>query len=258
MDIKKKIRITVQISLCVAGWFAVMKLCTCGVEKLGSTWPGLLVKILTTMVIPYGILLPIVGIFMKKMEAPEGLGQRKLKPGQLFEILVIQSGLSIFLMFVTNILLTVSGVTVGNQLAGQVSDYFVFYIILLLLFNPIAEEYFFRGLVLKHLRVLGEREAILISACLFALPHVFSQGIAQMFYTFILGMVWGAVMVRTNNLKYVILLHAFSNLYGMFLPLMLMQSQAGMVIYMALWIVIVPVSAVVLCIRKKRCFFSEK
>ena len=94
-----------------------------------------------------------------------------------------------------------------------------FYIVLLLIFNPVMEELLFRKILLERLTCLGFKWAVICSAVLFALPHVVSQGVPQMFYTFGLGLVWGYITLKTGKLWPAIILHSLSNIYGAFIPM---------------------------------------
>lgn len=169
----------------------------------------------------------------------------------MMPIVVVQSGLSMFIMFVVNII----WIALGNKVTGmsfeQISSHLIFYMLLLLVFNPVFEEILFRKLVLERLRTMGDRNAIIVCAISFAFPHVISLGVPQMFYTFVLGLVWSYITVKSGKLLPAIVLHAFSNLYGTFLPMLLTQTQAGTMIYMVIWMMIMLLLAVVLLIRYK-------
>lgn len=122
---------------------------------------------------------------------------------------------------------------------------------LLLIFNPVAEEFLFRKLVLDRLLRFGAITAILVSSILFALPHAFSQGIPAVPYTFILGMVWAYMRVRTQTLWVPIALHSFSNFWGMIAPSLLMTGTIGPILYFTVWILIVPIAAILLLHRNR-------
>lgn len=79
----------------------------------------------------------------------------------------------------------------------------------------IAEEFFFRGMVLSALRTrLTPMVAVLASACLFGLFHVVNGSVLSLerfVPTTLLGIALGALAVRTDTLWPGILLHAMHN-----------------------------------------------
>lgn len=81
-------------------------------------------------------------------------------------------------------------------------------ILLLAFASPIMEEFVFRRCVLGRLRLYGEKAALLTSALLFALFH---GTVSQFFYAFGLGLVFGYVYLKTNRLRYSMILHVIIN-----------------------------------------------
>ncbi len=75
----------------------------------------------------------------------------------------------------------------------------------------VAEEFLFRGCVLSNLLPYGKTTAIVISALLFSLMH---GNFAQFFYTFVAGLVLGAVYVETGSIWTSTFIHLFNNFYG--------------------------------------------
>jgi len=73
---------------------------------------------------------------------------------------------------------------------------------------PVFEELIFRKTLIDKLRVLGEREALLISSLLFGLVH---QNSAQFFYAYGAGLMLGMLYLRTGRVGYTMLLHAMVN-----------------------------------------------
>ena len=96
-------------------------------------------------------------------------------------------------------------------------DYTPGMLFLLLLFAPVVEEVVFRHLMASVLFRHGERFYVLASAISFAIVHSVATGLAQVVYTFILGLVWASLYVKTGRLPLVILLHALSNLHPVLL-----------------------------------------
>ena len=73
---------------------------------------------------------------------------------------------------------------------------------------PLAEEIFFRKVLLDRLKPYGEGFAILGSALLFALIH---GNLFQMLYAFVVGALFGYIAVKTGGVRWTIPLHAGVN-----------------------------------------------
>lgn len=72
----------------------------------------------------------------------------------------------------------------------------------------VLEEMSFRGILLERLRPLGDRFAVVVSALLFGLAH---GNIVQIPFAFLLGLLFGYIVVRTNNIWLAIVLHFLNN-----------------------------------------------
>ena len=80
---------------------------------------------------------------------------------------------------------------------------------------PIAEELAFRAISLKYL-IRGGLPCLIaatVQALLFGILHM---NLVQSTYTFVLGMVLGAVMLKTGKLFYTVLAHITFNIWGIF------------------------------------------
>ena len=88
------------------------------------------------------------------------------------------------------------------------------------LLAPIAEELFFRKVLIDRLRKYGDMPAILVSAAIFGLSH---GNFSQFFYAFLLGLVFGAVYCSTGRLRYGIGLHMGINFFGSIYSTLLMR-----------------------------------
>ena len=75
---------------------------------------------------------------------------------------------------------------------GYIEDIGTVDIFILLLFAPVFEELFYRRIILTSLK-MEKTQAIFLSAFLFASVHLISQGLKQVGYTMILGVIWGVL-----------------------------------------------------------------
>ncbi len=75
----------------------------------------------------------------------------------------------------------------------------------------LCEEFLFRGCILSNLLPYGKVTAIFASAVLFSMMH---GNVAQFFYTFVAGLVLGAVYVETGSIWPCTFIHLFNNFYS--------------------------------------------
>ncbi len=244
-----------RMTVAVALWFSVTFV---GGKLLAPLLEGVLPEmasiILRTMVLPYtlGLMLFCMAVIGMKKTPVTGRSEGKVSAGTIVKFFLIQTGLSFPCMVAGNIACKILGADIGGMSAEQLFGRLGFYIVLLLIFNPIFEELLFRKFVLERLTCLGTAGSVICSAVLFAIPHVFSQGFPQMLYTFALGLVWGYVTIRTGKLLPAIILHSLSNLYCAFIPslLSLIHPMAQVPFVMLTLAVMLP-SAIVLISREK-------
>lgn len=251
---KNKIIVILRIILGLAGWFIITIGFAGLVEPdLMGKIPDILRLILGRMIVPYTAGLGIFYMITFGMERKTPSGQQQVTVPFLLKGLIIQLGFAIPVSTITGILITALGGNVGSSPAEALfGANRLFYAVLLLLFNPIFEELLFRKMVLERLLVLGEKEAVIFSAVLFAIPHVISQGIPQMFATFILALVWGYIRVKTGKLWPCIVLHGLFNLFSGYIVLALSGTTAGSVVLVLGFMLLLPVLAVVFLVRDRR------
>ena len=210
---------------------------------------------LISMVLPYTIglglfMLPCIGMPATSLKA-----EPTVKPTAFFMLkaFVVQTGLSFPLMMVINIILTVLKIDKGGLSADELLGNPVFYAVLLLIFNPVMEEVLFRKLIMDRLSVLGVKGMIIVSSALFAVPHLFSQGPAQVPFTFAMGLVLAYVTWKTGKLWPAMVLHALSNLYFGFTPVLLNMVHPALTVLFVLFTLglMVPLTVVILTHKKR-------
>ncbi|NMA50527.1 MAG: CPBP family intramembrane metalloprotease [Mollicutes bacterium] len=167
-----------------------------------------------------------------------------------------------FLQFTTLItLMLVSGIfiIITKNIPNKTIDLNFSMIFSLLIFAPIVEEIVFRHLLAKKLLKHGDAFYIFVSAFCFSLVHGFSMGIPTMIYTFILGLIWSYLLVKTGNIIIVIAFHSLSNLFGsIFTQILSGFSDQAFMAYFFL-IIIFAIIGIILFIKNKKDFsFNEK
>ena len=87
------------------------------------------------------------------------------------------------------------------------SGYFISLISIVIL-PAVVEELLFRGLIFKGLKQYGKVFSITISALIFSIYHM---SIDQIIYPFLMGLLFGVIMYKENNILYCIAVHFTNN-----------------------------------------------
>ncbi len=244
---KNNIIVIIRVALAIAVWWIIYKGYIAFVEPLfADSMPEALRLVISSMIVPYTVGLGLSFLLVKGMEDGELSGDLDATPGLIGKAFLVQTGLALPIVFIVNIILRIFGVTkVGMTADTLFGSNWLFYVILLLLFNPIFEELLFRKLALDKLLVLGETPAIIISSVFFALPHIYSQGIPLFFGTFIAALIWAYVRVKTGKMWPVILLHSLFNIYGSYFVLGCSSTIPTSMLYMFLTVIVMPVAGII-------------
>lgn len=251
---RNKVLTVVRVTIGLVCWFLVYKLYGVFADPLlTGVLPSVIRMILASMVVPYTLGLGAFCLVTLGMHRESVSSHADTKPGigMILKYFVIQTGLSFPVMVVINAVLTVAGVKSNAITADDLFGNFWFYIVLLLIFNPVFEELLFRKMVMSRLSCLGTKGAIICSAILFALPHVYSQGVAQMFFTFALGLVWGYITIRTGKLWPAIILHSLSNIYCAYVPLIAAKIHPALSIVFVMITMSVMIPLTIVFMRKE-------
>jgi len=121
---------------------------------------------------------------------------------------------------------------------------------------PTVEELIFRKLLLDKLRRFGDIPAILLTGIAFGLFHM---NLSQFFYATALGIIFAYVAIRTNTVKYSILLHIMINFIGTVIAPLATEENMAFYIILICWVLIAIALGTVffiLNIRKIRLFRS--
>ena len=126
-------------------------------------------------------------------------------------------------------------------------------VFMLLVFNPIVEEYVFRHLFATRLLKHGERFYVLASAYCFAVLHGVSMGPIHIVYTFILGLIWGYLTVKSGGIIIAILMHSISNLFNAVIVQKLMEkSVEALAAYSILIMVLGVIGLIIYLVNRKK------
>lgn len=248
---KNSFTVALRVALGLVVWFLIFKCFAAFVEPLyADKIPEVLVFIIRTMIVPYTLGMGGCYLIIRGMDKAEMTGGLVITPGLLFKAFLVQTGLSMPVIIITNIICTIAGIPNHGMGADALAGpHWLFYIVLLLVFNPIFEELLFRKLALDRLMVLGEKTAIVVSALFFALPHIYSAGVPQFFGTFIIALIYAYLRVRTGKLWPVIILHSLFNVYGCYFSMLAQGVAPVRAIFILLSILILPIIAVIMVVK---------
>lgn len=151
-------------------------------------------------------------------------------------IAVMQTG-SYISAFLSQMVQNIRGVALENDLNTLVMQSNVLTVVIMaVIIGPITEEFIYRKFIINRMRPYGERFAVVFSALLFALAH---GNFYQVFYSFGVGLIFGYLYVKTDNIKINIVYHMAVNFMGSVIPILFLKSDsvlnftfgAGMIFY---------------------------
>ncbi len=235
----------------IAVMFGVYWIYNCKVKTYIPASDG--IKTIMGLVCLYGIGLGLFSLIIKNISIKK-VDKKKIPGKTIILCFLLQFTAIVVLVIITNILLAAGMTHVTTEIAST-SFYMLF---MLLIFNPVIEEIVFRKMFADRLYKYGESFYILVSSFCFAIVHGVSLGIPQIVYTFILGMIWSYLYVKTRNLVLVILMHASSNLFGSVISQTLMGiSMVAAGIYSIVIILCGIIGFILFIVNKKKIMADE-
>ena len=226
----------------------------------------------------YLIAVPVGLLILRKAPATP-LPQRSMKPKSILAVTVI----SFFMMYAGNIfgtiintlLQSISGLPAANPIMNYAMDgSLLAKVLFMVILAPVIEEYIFRKQLIDRMHIYGGKLAVITSALMFGLFH---GNLAQMFYAFTLGLVFGYVYLKTGKLRYSIGLHMLINCIGSVVAPMFLEKLAvldtmevtdmaalepilpwlvGFGVYVVLLLGLAIAGLVLLCIYQRRTAFA--
>ncbi len=162
----------------------------------------------------YCVAFPITCFLMKRIPREDLKNTSSIGVGKWFYFLCI----AFFAMVVGSIIGSIVGVVfnqfginTGTAIEALTSDSSAIGSIVLALLAPIVEEMIFRKFLIDRMHRFGGHVAIMTSALMFGLFH---GNLAQFFYAWFLGIVFGYVYYKTGNVIYTMLMHMTINFFG--------------------------------------------
>ncbi len=200
-------------------------------------------------------LLYVVGlglfIFITKDVSKEPYA-RKEKGGVSAKTLILCFLLQCTAFMVLNILAIATSIFGGVSPSSEITPMTKSMLFMLLIFNPVVEEYVFRHLFASRLVKYGERFYILASAWCFAVVHGVSVGFAHIVYTFILGLIWAYLTVKSGNIVLAVIMHAVSNLFNSVVIQLLGENMEILAVYSMLLMALGAIGLIIYIINRKK------
>lgn len=175
----------------------------------------------------YVVGLVTLKLLFRKIEKVEPTEKSNFRLGKILYLIMITIGLGIGCTLITNVVKSlieqISGLSIGNRVADMMQKSSpTMMIIFVAILAPVCEELIFRGIFISRLRAYGDKTAIIYTAILFGLFHT---NFMQIPMAIAVGLVLGYAVVKTNKLRYSIILHMVMNLISSILTICMQYQQ---------------------------------
>lgn len=195
-----------------------------------------------TAVSVIGIGLPVLYFTLRKIPGPEHQEVVKLNVTKFITIFFI----SVAAMYLTNMIGTIVNMGIAGLRGKNIvnpayeaitGSNFILTFIYGVMIAPVAEELLYRKLLLDKLRRFGDVPAALLTGFAFGFFHM---NLSQFFYATTLGIIFAYVALKTNTIRYTIMLHIMINFIGVSLTPFILKSKDNLTIIflIGLWVLI--------------------
>ncbi len=221
-----------------------------------SEYYGVVITLLTVAGVGYPVFLTVIRKVPDSI--PMGGGAAKLSFRQfigLFFVCTAVMYLSSFAGSIISLLLTkLKGSEVGNPVEEFLSNSNIYLNALYIaIIGPAMEEYIFRKVLLNKLRRFGDLPAILFTSIAFGLYHL---NLSQFIYATTLGMIFSYTAIRTNTIKYTIIIHIMINTIGSVIAPLTLNNNNAMLL-LSLWVIVSIVIGMTLFQKNRRGILLE-
>lgn len=242
----------------IAVWYTTLVLISAGVgimEAIGIPALGFYERYLLVfneLGLAFGIIVAM--ITLRNLPKYEVQGE-KIGAGRFLKFILIGLAIGAIGNVIGSAILGFWNGATGNEAGAEVeellagSDYGIL-LLMVGIFAPFLEEFFFRKLLIDHTRQYGELTCILTSGVLFGLFH---GNFTQFFYAFGLGALFAYVYLRSGSLMLTFLFHAIFNIVSGILPAILMgMGEEAELMYAGVYMILLLIGAVFLFIGLRK------
>lgn len=244
MSPKKQLnKVTLAAAIMVAAVIAVSIFMQLAAKKIK---PGLMdtdwFSWAVTAVSVVGIGLPVLYLTLRKIPGPEHKEVVKLGFAKFVAIFFI----SVAAMYITNMIGTMVNMGIASLKGDNIvnpayeaikGSNFILTFVYGVMIAPVAEEILYRKLLLDKLRRFGDVPAALLTGFAFGFFHM---NLSQFFYATTLGIIFAYVALKTNTIRYTIMLHIMINFIGISLTPFILKAKDNLTIVflIGVWVLI--------------------
>lgn len=120
---------------------------------------------------------------------------------------------------------------------------------------PAVEEFIFRKVLLDKLRRFGDIPAILMTGIAFGLFHM---NLSQFFYAAVLGFIFAYLTIRTNTVRYAVILHMIVNTISTSVAPFVLKGNLILSMILSSWVFVAILVGVILFILYYKNIHIEK
>ncbi|MDF2587509.1 MAG: hypothetical protein K0S41_1350 [Anaerocolumna sp.] len=203
----------------------------------------------------YATSFPVFCLLVKKVPSIKKAEPKEMKLKELITAFLICMAATYIFNYFTIALNSFIGFIIGepikNPLSEAITSSNLFYtFIFACIVAPIFEEITFRGILLSKLRIFGDKTAIWLTALAFGLFHL---NLFQFFYATVLGIIFAYVAIKTNRIKYTIILHICINTMGsIIMPNLALSGNRLLISLAGVIIILLLVTGIGLFIKEKK------
>lgn len=242
----------------IQGFFTVFKFSVgTTAQKETIEQISFIVTYVLTMALPF-----FVFMLLTKIPAKTAFPLRKPRPSLALPAIPLTLGMSVIGILISSILLMLFSFlglsyNVPPVAAPTTTFATVLYLLSMSVLPAIIEELAFRGILMQSLRRHGDMFALVVSSVVFSLFH---GNLLQFPNTFILGMLIGFFVLRTDSLVTGMLMHFFNNflitVFDMYVISQLSEAEGNFATLALLgtYILIGVIAFVYLIVKKKEIF----
>ncbi len=216
-----------------------------------SEYYGVVLTMLTVMGVGYPVFLTVIRRVPDTKLSQEG--PVKLTIRQFIGLFFV----SVAFMYLSSLAGSIIGLLIarmkGSEMENPVAEFLdnsnlYLNAIYIAIIGPIMEEYIFRKILLNKLRRFGDLPAILFTSIAFGMYHL---NLSQFIYATTLGIIFSYTVIRTNTIKYSVLIHMMINAIGSLLVPLSLENVNAMLL-LSLWVIVSVVIGLTIFQKSKR------
>lgn len=181
---------------------------------------------------------PIYYLIMRTIPDSPKRDINKIKPSAFIVYFFMCAAAMYITNFITQFINIAISLIKGKGLVNPaaeaiMNENYIMSLIYVVLIAPTLEELIFRKLLLNKLRRFGDVPAILLTGFAFGLFHF---NLMQFFYAAVLGFFFAYITLKTNTVRYSIILHMMINFIGTIVAPLVTDMNLFLMMMVTLWV----------------------